>query len=402
MQGATPESLSAWLVERFIPAWVSRVWNPALPGYVESLSWQDGRPGAQERFSTMVTGRLVYTFSLGHVVAARSFCLEAAAHGLESLLGPCRRADGSFVHAIAADGTRSSENADLYDLAFVLLALGSYAAVSGRRDLIDLADSIGVQLDRNSDPRGGFRDPQAKAEARLQYPQMHLLESFQLLARLAPGRDWERRADAIVDLAERRLVRPDGCIEEWYDTAWSPIEVEGITERELGHQFEWAWLLYRYGHTFERSRATKLADRIYAYGKAAMQTAIGGSVGPLPNRIDLAGRPRDIARPLWPLTELLRAACLAEISGHGAGNAEIAAEALRVLFAQYMDRESGLWINALDPNVPSSERVVPSRLLYHIVPPLITYAREREAAFDISNPILDRYVNHAQSANASD
>jgi mannose/cellobiose epimerase-like protein (N-acyl-D-glucosamine 2-epimerase family) len=390
-----PESLSAWLVERFLPAWVARVWDPVLPGYVEGFSWQDGKARVLETFSTMVTGRLVYTFSLAHVVGTAAPCLEAATHGLDSLLGPCRRADGGFVHALSSDGAPSDMHADLYDLAFVLLALGGYAAASGRRDLIDIADSIGTELDRNADHLGGFRDPQAKGEARLQYPQMHLLEGFQLLARLAPGCGWEKRADAIVDLAERSLIRPDGCIEEWYNTAWSPIEVDGLTERELGHQFEWAWLLYRYGHTSDCSRATKLADRIYAYGKVAMHTAIGGSIGPLPNRIDPLGRPRDAARPLWPLTELLRAACLAGIAGRGVDNAEIAAEALRVMFAHHMDRESGLWINAMDPDVPPFERVVPSRLLYHIVPPLITYAREREAAFDISNPILDRYVNRA-------
>jgi mannose/cellobiose epimerase-like protein (N-acyl-D-glucosamine 2-epimerase family) len=389
----TPASLSAWLVERFIPAWVARAWNPALPGYVESISWQNGSARAPETFSTMVTGRLVYTFSLCHVAGAQGACLEAATHGLESLLGPCRRADGGFVHALAADGKALEPSADLYDIAFVLLALGGYAAASGRNDLLELADTIGARLDRNADPLGGFRDPDFSAEARLQYPQMHLLESFQLLARLAPDRGWESRADAIVDLAERRLIRPDGCIEEWYDAAWRPIPVGGLTERELGHQFEWAWLLYRCGHTFDRPRATSLADQIYAYGKAAMQVAIGDTIGPLPNRIDIAGRPRDIARPLWPLTELLRAACLAGISERGAGNAEIAAAALRTIFAHYIDHETGLWINALDPNIPPAERVVPSRLLYHIVPALITHAREREAAFEVSNQILDRYVN---------
>jgi mannose/cellobiose epimerase-like protein (N-acyl-D-glucosamine 2-epimerase family) len=391
--GATPESLPAWLKERFIPTWVGRAWNPALPGYVESISWPDGKAQTPEAFSTMVTGRLVYTFSLSHVVGAQGSCLEAAKHGIDSLLGPCRFADGGFAHGLAADGAPSEQRADLYDLAFVLLALGGYAAAAARPDLLDIADHIGVQLDRNADPLGGFRDPFATGEARLQYPQMHLFEGFQLLARLAPGCGWEKRADAIVDLAESRLIRPDGCIEEWYDAAWSPIESDGLVERELGHQFEWAWLLYRYGYTFACARATNLADRIYAYGKAAMLAAIGESIGPLPNRIEQSGRPRDAARPLWPLTELLRAACLAEISGRSQGDSEIAAAAMRAIFTHYMDWESGLWINALDPGVRPAERIVPSRLLYHIIPPLITYAREREAiAFDVSNPILDRYV----------
>src|SRR3954471_24970652 len=98
-----PDSLSAWLVERFIPGWAARAFNPALPGYVESIAGSDGKQLPSETFSTMVTGRLIYTFSLCHVVGARGPCLQAATHGLDMLLGLYRRSDGGFAHALAAD-----------------------------------------------------------------------------------------------------------------------------------------------------------------------------------------------------------------------------------------------------------------------------------------------------------
>jgi mannose-6-phosphate isomerase len=333
----------------------------------------------------MVTGRLVYTFSLCHALGGGASCLDAATHGLNVLLGPACRPDGGFAHALAPDGSIADAHGDLYDIAFVLLALGGYAAVSGRQDILGTADAIGARLDR--DPSGGFREAGQASGLRLQYPQMHLFEAFQLLARIAPGRGWEARADAIVDLAERRLLQPEGCINEWYDGTWNAAEADGEPERELGHQFEWAWLLYRYGLTSGASRATALADRLYAYGKSVIATAVGASIGPLPNRIDKTGRARDALRPLWPLTELLRAACLAPPEK---ANGEIAAAAVKTIFTHYMDCESGLWINTLNAEDTPDDRAVPSRLLYHIVPALITFSRDRTKVSSVSGPIFDR------------
>ncbi len=383
--GAAPESISAWLRKRFIPGWVSRAWQPGLPGFVESVRWGDGAAIPPQSCSTMVTGRLVHAFSLGHAFGAGPSSLQAARYGIDVLLGRARRSDGGFAHAIAADGSIADPNSDLYDLAFILLALAAYAAASGRRDVLDVADMIGARLDR--DPAGGFREPAPADGKRLQYPQMHLFEAFQLLARVAPRRGWEARADAIVDLVERRLIQPEGCLDEWYDGNWQAVDAGGDPQRELGHQFEWAWLLYRHAWTSSEARAAAIADRVYAFGK----DVIGPTIGPLPNGIDRAKRPREPVRPLWPLTELLHAACLAEFARPGEGDAQVAKAAVAAIFAHHLDAESGLWINALHARDHPADRVVPSRLLYHIVPALITFAGEHEAALNAPNPLFDRY-----------
>jgi mannose/cellobiose epimerase-like protein (N-acyl-D-glucosamine 2-epimerase family) len=259
-------------------------------------------------------------------------------------------------------------------------------AASGRRDLLEIAEAIGSRLDSDhADPRGGYAEPGAAGGRRRQFPQMHLFEAFQLLARLAPGRGWERRATVILDLLEHRLIRDDGGIDEWYDADWQPIRGGGAVERELGHQFEWAWLLYRHAWSAGVPRARRLADRVYDYGKAAMRRA---PIGPLPNRIDAAGRPLDAIQPMWPLAELLRAAVAAGIAGRSGDSAETAAAALQALFAHYIDRETGLWLNELRPD--RSAPVVPVRVLYHLVPALAAFARERESAFEWASPVFDR------------
>jgi mannose/cellobiose epimerase-like protein (N-acyl-D-glucosamine 2-epimerase family) len=384
-----PDRLSAWLVETFIPAWVARAWHPGLQGYAERVSWPDGAVVEAARRSTMVTARLVYTFSLCHVLGAAAPCLAAAAHGVEMLVGACRLPDGGFAHSLAADGSVADAQGDLYDLAFVLLGLGGYVAASGRRDLLETAEAIGTRLDLDhADRRGGYREPGAAGGPRRQFPQMHLFEAFQLLARLSPDRGWEGRAAAILDLLEHRLVRADGGIDEWYDADWRPVRGDHAVERELGHQFEWAWLLYRHSWSAGVLRARLLADQVYDCGRAAMRRA---AIGPLPNRIDAAGRPLDAARPMWPLAELLRASVAAGIAGRGGDSAEIAAASLQALFAHHIDRQSGLWINDLGPGANRAERVVPARVLYHLVPAFAALARERESAFNMRSPILDRY-----------
>ena len=392
--GAVPERLSAWLVETFIPAWVARAWQPGLQGYVEKVSWPDGAAVGSARHSTMVTGRLVYTFSLCHVLGGAAPCLAAAAHGVDVLLGACRLPDGGFAHLLEADGSVADARGDLYDLAFVLLGLGGYVAASGCRDLLEITEEIGSHLDLNhADPLGGYREKGADGGPRRQFPQMHLFEAFQLLARLSPNQGWERRADAILDLVEHRLVGADGGIDEWYDAEWRPGETGHAVEREVGHQFEWSWLLYRHSWSAGVPRAMVLADKVYGYGRVAMRPAAGTTIGPLSNRIDAAGRALDATQPMWPLAELLRAAVAAGVAGRSGDGGETAEAVLRALFAHYIDRDSGLWINELGLQANCVHRIVPVRVLYHLIPAFAAFARERESAFRIRNPILDRYDN---------
>lgn len=390
--GEFPVPLSAWLTGTFLPLWAERARGAGQPGYVEAVR-RDGSPLPSSQRSTLVTARLVYSFSLGHALAPDGPCLETAAHGLRFLLGACRRQDGRFSHLATTDGEACGTEADLYDLAFVLLALAGHAGASGRWDLLGLAEEIAIDLDtRLAHPDGGYRDPAGDTPLRRQFPHMHLFEACQLLSRLAPGTGWERRCEAILDIVERHLIAGDGSIAEWYEPDWRPARAALGSLREIGHQFEWAWLLYRHAWSAGSTRAAQIGDRLYRFGIAAAGLHDGLPHEPLPNAIDALLAPVGPGRPLWALTELLRASLAAEIADRDPGAGELADAAARRLFERYLDPRSGLWINETDSAGHPLSDEIPLRVLYHLVPALAGYSREREGTLGTGSPLFDRYA----------
>ncbi|WEK50832.1 MAG: AGE family epimerase/isomerase [Candidatus Kaistia colombiensis] len=359
------------------------------PGYIETVP-ADADQEATDARSTMVTARLVYAFSLGHRIAPDSGSRRAAEHGLRFLLDRCQVA-GEFRHGVLAGGDVSSATADLYDLAFVLLALGGYTSATGDCTHLATAEDLGFYLDTLRDTsQSGYREPGPTGPLRQQFPNMHLFEAFQLLARLSPEGPWLARAETLVDLVETRLIAEDGSIAEWYRPDWCRLEGGPGSEREIGHQFEWAWLLYRHAETSGNMRAADLADRLYRFGCEAASIDGKAPFGLLRNGLDAAGRSLDERRPLWPLTELLRVAIAAEALGRPGPAATVADDALEAIFTHFVDAPTGLWVNERDSSgaalVPSS----PTRLLYHLLPAFAAYAQAREPGFVDDNPILDR------------
>jgi mannose/cellobiose epimerase-like protein (N-acyl-D-glucosamine 2-epimerase family) len=386
---AAPPSISAWLKDVFLPAWIDRALDGGHAGYVESVPI-NAQLEASGPKSTMVAARLAYTFCLGHLIDDRGDSLQAAEHGLRFLLDDCRL-NGRFRLGTEAPGWVSPQDADLYTLAFVLLALGGHAAVTGRPETLGIAETVGTYIDTLHDGlQGGYREPGTATPLRQQFPNMHLFEAFQLLDRLAPSGAWRARAETVVDLVEQKLIAADGSVSEWYQPDWQPLDGGPGSEREIGHQFEWAWLLYRHAETSGSARAADLADRLFRFGCRAAEIDGTAPVGLLLNAVDRSGQSIDNRRPLWPLTELLRAAIAGEALGRPGPMATIADQALEAIFVHFVDPATGLWINERDDAGSPLVAQSPTRVLYHLLPAFIAYAQAREPAFVADNPILDR------------
>lgn len=384
---STPTQISHWLTGCFLPHWVRRALADGRPGYAETVR-QDGTPMHGRERSTLVTARLVYTFSLGHVLDADIGCLSAADHGLDFLLHACRTTNGRFVHSVEEDGHVLDQEADLYDLAFVLLALAGYAGASASHEALLVADEVASFLDAHlADPHGGYRETVGGSSLRRQFPHMHLLEACQLLSRLAPERGWQQRSEALVDLADTRFVAADGGVGEWYGNDWRPAAGARGNEREIGHQFEWAWLLYRQANKTGSARAVDLADRLYSFGTAAGGVTRGDPIAPMLNAIDHDGKPRCRLRPLWPMAELLRASIAAEALRGEEPMTGVAEAAMEAIFTYYLDARTGLWINEIGHEDNVASRTIPLRVLYHLVPAFAAYCQVRERAFSV-DPIL--------------
>lgn len=381
MSGAVshlPADLSAWLTDLFIPLWIERTCLQDAPGYVEEVRRSDGAPVITDSRSTMVTGRLLYSFSQAYGFDGSPASLEAARRGLDFLLGACRHSPGHYAHEVTAGGQVIVPHADLYDLAFVLLSLAGFAQATGEHDILRFADEIARRLDEDlEDPLGGYSEPCPSGDRRRQFPQMHLFEAFQRLAALDSAGGWQRRAARIVALAER-LVDPDGGIDEWYAADWGRLDA-ARREREIGHQFEWAWMLYSHADATGAKRAEQLADRLFELGIAAASIPASGPECPIPNAIDADGQTCSGVTPVWPTTELLRAVLFASARKHR-DNAVMADAVMNVLFRDVIDRATGLWNNQFPVQPDFGGTTLPTRVLYHLLPCLIAYVGRSPAA----------------------
>ncbi len=367
--------LSAWLKGRFIPRWVERTCRPDLRGYIEAFDPTRQEQPLPGEHTTMVTGRLVYTFSMAHRFDGAPETLRAAEHGLAFLLDACRVSHGHFARRLGADGRVIDPHAGLYDLAFVLLALGGYGAATGKTDALTVAEEVAARLDGDwLDPAGGYRELAGTVLPRLQYPQMHLFEAFQMLAAVNPDGGWLARAERIVDLAAR-LVDEHGAIDEGFGPFWDTLEPDK-RHRELGHHFEWAWLLFVHAAQTGSPRAADLAWRLFDFAVGAAGIPTSGPDRTIPNAIDALGNLTSPTRPLWPTIELAKAALAAATLDRRNDRLALAARSLEVMLTQF-NRETALWVNEADGAdlpPPHSPTPLPVRTLYHIVPALIFFA----------------------------
>jgi mannose-6-phosphate isomerase len=371
-----PKDLSAWLKESFIPRWRQRTCVPGIPGYVEEVDASGEAVALPAVHTTMVTGRLVYTFSMAYRFDNEPETLRAAEHGLTFLLEHCRLSPGRFAHRMGGDGKVIDPHADLYDLAFVLLALGGYSAATGDSKTLAVAHEIADRLDREwIDPLGGYREPAGTGPFRLQYPQMHLFEAFQMLAAVDPAGGWLTRAERIVDLFAR-LMDEHGAIDEWFDSQWRALD-PARRRREIGHHFEWAWLLFVHATSTGSTRAADMAWRAFNFGLEATGGAASLPSRPILNSIDAWGKPTSASRPLWPTIELAKAAMAAGEVRKDCGYDQLSIESMNAIFSQ-IDFNTLLWINDTSVNRQECVSTVPVRVLYHMVPCLIFFSMHLE------------------------
>jgi mannose-6-phosphate isomerase len=197
---------------------------------------------------------------------------------------------------------------------------------------------------------------------------MHLLESALAWEAAGGGAVWRALADEIVALALARFIDPEGgFLREFFREDWSPAAGDDGRWVEPGHQFEWAWLLARWG-TARDDPQMAAARRLYENGLRGVDRGRGVAIDVLWD--DLA--PRERRARLWPQTEHLKAAL---VLGEEA-EALAAAKAL----ALYLDAPVvGTWRDKLNADGSFADEPAPASSLYHIAGAIFELSRARPA-----------------------
>ncbi len=359
------DTLKAWALDQAFPLWWETGADHVKGGFFEKID-QDGTAVEAPR-RARVQPRQIYSYAAAGLLGWDGPWKQALTHGLDFYLSKYRRPDGFMRTLVASDGTPLDDKVDLYDQAFGLFGLAMAAQVLPERtDLpalaADLRDALYATLKH---PVAGFEESIPRTLPLLSNPHMHLFEASLAWVEVSGDPRWRAMADEIAQLALAKFIDPrSGGLREYYDGDWDPAP--GVQGRiiEPGHQFEWAWLLLRWGALASRDDAVAAALRMIEIGDGpGVDAARGVAIFAL---LDDMSVHDDVAR-LWAQTERIKAGVLAaQITGDDRWWTT-AVEGARGLLKYFDTPVKGLWRDKLRADGTFVEEAAPASSFYHIV-----------------------------------
>jgi mannose/cellobiose epimerase-like protein (N-acyl-D-glucosamine 2-epimerase family) len=369
-------AVSRWLFEEALPFWATNGVDRTYGGYVEHLRLDGTNPDVDFK-RTRVIGRQIYVFSHAALLG-RSDGVALARHGYEFLtkhawLGP----KGGWARQLDRKGAVIDPTPDLYDLAFVLFALGWYYRASGDAEALRWAhrtlDFLHVEMRHPG--ALGFLSVKPETGPRLQNPHMHLLEAALVNLQASGDARFGSLANEIVALFCDHFFDPDtGTLGEYFNEDWSRMEGDGGRLVEPGHQFEWAWILAGYQQATGRDmqvHVRRLVDFTERHG------------------VDASGATFDLVRDdgvvldrglrIWPNSERIQAAvAMFELDGQDPRPSfEQSGKLLLEHFLSHTPR--GTWIDHFNADGTPRADKIPASTLYHLMIAFAEMLRVKDA-----------------------
>lgn len=344
-----------WLKTDVFPLWASLGVDHERGGFRDVLS-VIGDPMAKDRRGR-TQGRQIYNFAEAGLMGWQGPWRETAWRGLENLLARHQRPDGLLRTLVSEDGAPLDETPWIYDHAFALLGMGSlYRAdpTNGRLDLPAEAAKLRAAMEALRHPAGLYRE--AGPNPFQANCQMHLFEAALMWVE-AGEESWADLADEIVEMAMTRFIDPKGgFLREFFDASWRPAQGDDGRLVEPGHQFEWSWLLERWGRMRGREDIRVAARKLYENGLRGVDANRGVVINELWDDFTV----RDPVARLWPQTEHLKAAVIFEDEA----NIAAGANALQ----RYLETPTrGVWFDKMRLDGGFIDEPAPATSLYHIV-----------------------------------
>ncbi|HYC67374.1 AGE family epimerase/isomerase [Brevundimonas sp.] len=342
-----------WMRFNALPLWATVGVAPD-GGFHEAID-HGGTPVGDFR-RARVQARQAYVYSVAGQAGWAGPWRRLVKDGLDRFEATNRRADGLYRTRVSAEGETLDDTASLYDQAFALLAFAAAAQAGVETGLMTArAQALRQALAGLAHPGGGWREDaghpfQANAH-------MHLLEACLAWEALEPDGAWRAMADAIVDLARSAFIdREGGFLREFFEADWRPASGQRGALVEPGHQFEWGWLLTRWGRARSEDWSAGAARRLYEVGCKGVDAGRGVAIDELDDQLAV----RSAKARLWPQTERLKAALILGVEAPP----EHAVRALRGL--QLYLEPTGLWRDKQQPDRSFVEEAAPASSLYHI------------------------------------
>lgn len=363
-------ALRRWLEEAALPLWWEAGAAKPDGGFHERVG-QDGRPILGDDRRARVQPRQAYCYAAAGENGWGGDWKRALDQGLLWFDRVYRLESGLYGNLANASGKLIDPSFDLYNQAFALFAAAQTAKVLPERkgEMRERALLIlSILKAQYAHPVQGFEEDNPPRYPLCSNPHMHLFEAMLAWEKVDLSGPWTAVADEIADLAMSRFIdQGNGGLREFFDKDWMPASGEDGRIMEPGHQFEWAWLLTRWGLLRNSFDAVKAAKRLFE---------IAESHGICPRRkvavMSLLDdfSPHDRLARFWPQTEWLKAAIRLASVTEGEERHRYLTSALRAVVAiqPFLDTQiRGLWFDKWPDDAPMIEEPAPASTFYHIV-----------------------------------
>jgi mannose-1-phosphate guanylyltransferase/mannose-6-phosphate isomerase len=361
----------SWMRLNALPVWAA-LGVDEDGGFREAVDLS-GRPVGDFR-RARVQARQAYVYAVAGSAGWTGPWRRLVSRGLERFEATNRRADDLYRTRVSADGAVLDDGAWLYDQAFALFAFAA-AAMAGIAPgmMAERAHALREALTALRAPDGGWReagDHPYQANA-----QMHLLEACLAWEAIEPQGPWKEMADEIVALARRAFIDAGGgFLREFFDQSWAPAVGDDGRLVEPGHQFEWSWLLTRWGRLRGEAWALDAAIRLYEIGARGVDHVRGVAMDGLNDDLSV----RSNQARLWPQTERLKAALILSETAEGGRRILLLDDARKAIagLQRYLE-PSGLWRDKMRADGRFVEEAAPASSFYHI---MVAYEQLRASA----------------------
>ncbi|PVB63525.1 AGE family epimerase/isomerase [Labrenzia sp. 011] len=364
------EDLTSWLTEKALPAWSATGLDRESGECFEAID-PATRKAVEVPRRARVVPRQIYSFlegeKLGWAGPAGEIVTGLSDWHVKAFLTDA----GYFAGAVDVQNRITDPAFDLYNQAFALFGFAQIAAAIPERKawaVEQAADLLRFLFENYRHPEAGFRAANPDMAPLGSNPHMHLFEACLAWEKISDEPVWRDLADEVAELALTRFIDPvNGGLREFFDLDWSPMPGDQGRVMEPGHQFEWAWLLTRWGCSRQDAGALVAARRLYDIGWTyGIDETRNVTFMALNDDFTV----RDPLARLWGQTEWIKAAiALAQISTGVEKESYLAdiPDGVRALQTFLEGVPDGLWRDKLTPQGTFAEEPAPASSLYHIV-----------------------------------
>jgi mannose/cellobiose epimerase-like protein (N-acyl-D-glucosamine 2-epimerase family) len=362
--------LTGWLVDKALPIWFSAGVDFDKGECFEVVDLASSTAVAAPRRARVIP-RQIYSFLEGKKLGWDGPAEVVASALYNWFLNTYATEEGHFAAAADTDNKITDESFDLYNQAFAIFGFANVAA-----SIPALKDNAAEQatklrtflLENYKHPEAGFHEANPARSPLCSNPHMHLFEACLAWESVSNDPIWNELADEIAELALTRFIDPvSGGLREFFELDWSPMLGDKGRTIEPGHQFEWAWLLARWGQSRQDADALIAARRLYDIGRTF---GIDESRRVTFMALNDDFTVKDPVARLWGQTEWIKASiAMTQISTGVERDAYLAdiPEAVHALQVFFQNVPDGLYLDKMSPDGTFKEEPAPASSLYHIV-----------------------------------